>query len=131
MKKNVFLISVLILFLSFFQIVHAQPDERTEPCGDDEVCLSDPLGMEGSKDAPQVFIGRIIDTSLGVVGSLALLMFVYGGFIWMLAAGNSERVEKGKNILFWATIGLVVIFTSYVIVHFVIFELIGAPGGGG
>jgi len=29
----------------------------------------------------------------------------------MTAAGNAEKVEKGKQILVWATIGLIVIFT--------------------
>jgi len=36
---------------------------------------------------------------------------IYGGFNWMTAAGNAEKVEKGKQILVWATIGLIVIFT--------------------
>ena len=38
----------------------------------------------------------------------------------MLAAGSSEKVQKGKDILIWATIGLVVIFSAYAIVKFVI-----------
>ncbi len=84
--------------------------------------LSNPL----QTDSPQVFIGQVINATLGIVGSLALLMFVYGGFTWMIASGNAEKVEKGKNILFWATAGLVIIFTSYAIVNFVIFEFIGA-----
>ncbi len=90
------------------------------------VQLTDPLGYDNDPDGPQLFIGRVINASLGIVGSLALLMFVYGGFVWMLASGNQERVEKGKNILLWATIGLVVIFSSYVLVNFVISDLIGA-----
>lgn len=129
MKKSK---NILILFFCFvfllvgFNFSYVQAEGDT----DKEIALEDPLGMDNPEEGPQIFIGRIIDASLGVVGSLALLMFVYGGFTWMLAAGNSERVEKGKRILFWATVGLVVIFTSYIIVHFVIFELVGAPGGG-
>jgi len=37
--------------------------------------------------------------------------WIYGGFNIMTAAGNAEKVEKGKQILLWATIGLIVIFT--------------------
>jgi hypothetical protein len=69
-------------------------------------------------------IGNIIKVALGIVGSLALIMFIYGGFTWMLAAGNEQSVEKGKNILLWATIGLVVIFASYSLVSFVIMKVI-------
>ena len=129
MKGDIIKISIIVCvcFLFLFPIkggVLADSDKPDKKKG--EAKLENPLG---ETKEPEVFIGQIVDPSLGVVGSLALLMFVYGGFMWMLAAGNSERVEKGKNILFWATVGLVVIFTSYVIVHFVIFELVGAPSG--
>jgi hypothetical protein len=65
-------------------------------------------------------VGNIINVALSIVGSLALIIFIYGGFTWMLAAGNESAVEKGKNILTWATIGLVVIFASYSLVNFII-----------
>ena len=38
----------------------------------------------------------------------------------MLAAGNAEAVKKGKDIIIWATIGLVIIFSAYALVKFVI-----------
>ena len=37
----------------------------------------------------------------------------------MTAAGNAEKVEKGKEIFIWAAIGLIVIFTSYALVRFI------------
>lgn len=80
------------------------------------VNLNNPLG---SADVPTL-IGRVIKGVLGIVGSLALVMVIYGGFTWMLAAGNSEKVKKGRDIIVWAAIGLVVIFTSYALVSFVI-----------
>lgn len=85
--------------------------------GSDPTQLPNPLGSVGT---PQVFIGKIIKAALGVVGSLALVMFIYGGFTWMLSGGSPEKVKKGKDILIWATFGLVVIFMSYALVQFVI-----------
>ena len=86
------------------------------------VSLTNPLCPTGGANCvtPQSLIGRVINGVLGVVGSLALLMFVYGGFTWMLSGGNSTAIERGKNILIWAAIGLVVIFMSYALVNFVI-----------
>lgn len=84
------------------------------------VSLENPLG---EKTTVEEIIGRVISAALGVVGSLALLMFIYGGFTWMMAGGNTEAVTKGRNILMWAAIGLVVIFTSYTLVRFVITSL--------
>lgn len=79
--------------------------------------LTNPLG--GTKDVPTL-IKNVINAALGIVGSLALLMFIYGGFMWMLSAGNEKMVTNGKNTLMWAALGLVVIFMSYALVNFVI-----------
>lgn len=80
------------------------------------VSLSNPLD---TASIPGI-IGKVINAALGIVGSLALIMFIYGGITWMTAAGNEQNVTKGKNIIIWATLGLVVIFSSYAIVRFVL-----------
>jgi len=56
---------------------------------------------------------------LGIVGSLALLAFVAGGLMWMLSAGNPEWVTRGKQTILGAVIGLVIVFTSYMIIQLV------------
>jgi hypothetical protein len=66
---------------------------------------------------------------LGIVGSLALLMFVIGGFLMLISAGNSEKVAKAKNILVAAVIGLALVFASYLIINFVM-ETFGLQWGG-
>ncbi len=93
--------------------INARPDTGTVPA----VNLNNPLG--NTVTVPGL-VHNIINAALGVVGSLALVMFIYGGFTWMLAAGNEQAVEKGRNILVWAAVGLVVIFASYSFVNFVI-----------
>lgn len=55
---------------------------------------------------------------LGIVGSLALLMFIYGGFTWLISGGNSKKVEQGRAIVIGAVIGLALVFASYTIVSF-------------
>jgi len=55
---------------------------------------------------------------LGIVGSLALLMFIYGGLMFIISSGNSEKVTKAKEIIIGAVIGLVIVFTSYMIIQF-------------
>jgi len=70
-------------------------------------------------------IGRVINAVLGIVGSLALLMFVYGGLLWMTAGGKEDKITQGKNVLIWATLGLVVIFSSYAIVKLLLTSLAG------
>lgn len=91
------------------------------------VPIPDPLG--GTKD-PRELLGRMIGASLGIVGSIALLFFLWGGFLWMTSGGNAERVEQGKRTIMWATLGLAVIFLAYAIIKTVLCLLTGSCGGG-
>lgn len=84
--------------------------------------LSNPLG---DNDDPRKIVGNIIKAVLGIVGSLALLVFILGGLSWVTSAGNDEKVKKGKDMIIWATLGLIVIFTSYTLVGFVLDALTG------
>lgn len=62
---------------------------------------------------------NVTEIILGIVGSLALLMFVYGGLVMLISAGNSEKVTQAKNILVASAIGLAIVFASYIIIQFV------------
>ena len=61
---------------------------------------------------------RVTEIILGIVGSLALLMFIYGGLMFIISSGSSEKVTKAKEIIIGAVIGLVIVFTSYMIIQF-------------
>lgn len=87
-------------------------------CPSGSVCLDNPLGKNVS--TPQALIGKVINAVLGVVGSLALLMFVYGGLTWMTSSGSQEKVKKGRDIIIWSAIGLAVIFSAYALVRILI-----------
>lgn len=77
--------------------------------------LVNPLGDE-ARDV-RVLFGRVISAALSIVGSLALLMFVYGGVLWMTSRGDTKQVTKGKDTITWAVLGLVIIFASYTLVN--------------
>lgn len=60
-----------------------------------------------------------IKWALGLLGLVAVIFVIYGGFTWMTAAGNEERLKKAKEIIKAAVIGLVVILISWSLVTFV------------
>jgi hypothetical protein len=60
---------------------------------------------------------------VGITGSAALLMFVWGGFEMISSAGEPEKVKKGKTILTNAVIGLVIIFTAGYVIDYVTVQL--------
>lgn len=74
-----------------------------------EFKLTNPLGTA----SVPVILGRIIKTFLGVVGGIALMVFVYGGLMWMTARGDQSQVKKGQDALRAATIGLFIVMFSY------------------
>ncbi|PIP34858.1 hypothetical protein COX21_00620 [Candidatus Falkowbacteria bacterium CG23_combo_of_CG06-09_8_20_14_all_41_10] len=82
-----------------------------------------PAGQEGRcgnytlNDGVQLMV-NVAQWILGIVGSLALLMFVIGGFMFLISAGNSKTVETGKNIIIGAVVGLIIVFCSYMIIKF-------------
>lgn len=84
-----------------------------------------PFALPATKDLDltgtsiEIFIGKAIKTAMGIIGTIALIMIIYGGGLWMLAAGNSEREGKAMKIMFTAGIGVVIILSSYAIVQFV------------
>lgn len=92
----------------------------------DSLTLCNPLenGAQSVK-TPQDFIGMVVQAILGVLGSIALAMFVYGGFMMMLGGVNASNVQKGKDTLFWATVGLIVIFSAYAMVKFILGDVLG------
>ena len=69
---------------------------------------------------PNTVIGRVIKGFVGAVGVVALIMFIYAGFLMMTAGGNAQQVDKGKKTMIWATIGLIGVFLSYAAVEAVL-----------
>jgi len=57
-----------------------------------------------------------INFSLVFAGILAFAGIVYAGFLMVANFGSEEAGTKGKTIIMWSVIGLVVIFSAYAIV---------------
>ncbi|HTK05178.1 MAG TPA: pilin [Candidatus Eisenbacteria bacterium] len=78
------------------------------------LCTStgDPLHPLGGTTL-ELIIGRVISVILGLLGSISLVMFVYGGITWMTAAGNDEKIKKAKNTIVYAVFGLIVAFSAF------------------
>lgn len=73
----------------------------------------------GEQD-PLALVGQLINTFLGLLGVIFLLLVVYGGFKWMTAQGAEEDVKKAKDTITQAVIGLIIIMAAYAISNFVI-----------
>ena len=75
-------------------------------------------GTSDSGDV-QTVVGKIINAALSMIGMIFLVLMVYAGYLWMTARGESDQVEKAKNIITAAIIGLVLVVSAYAISVFV------------
>ncbi|MCW1929992.1 MAG: Ig-like domain-containing protein [Candidatus Kerfeldbacteria bacterium] len=81
-----------------------------------------------SSTDPVTVILNILAWFLGIVALIALGLTVYGGFLWMTSGGNEEKVEKAKQVLRNAIIGLLIILSAWGIVLYVIGVFSDATG---
>ncbi|OGG87130.1 hypothetical protein A3B87_00335 [Candidatus Kuenenbacteria bacterium RIFCSPHIGHO2_02_FULL_39_13] len=65
------------------------------------------------------YVQAIYNLFIGVVGILAVIMIMAGGFQWLLAAGNAQRISGAKTTIISAIMGLVLALTSYTILNLV------------
>ena len=61
---------------------------------------------------------NIANLILGISGSVALALFIYGGFLMLISSGNETMVTKGKGVLSGALIGLIIVFGAYTGIFF-------------
>lgn len=71
-------------------------------------------------------VASIINVALGLLGMIAVVIFVYAGFLWMTAAGNDEQVTKAKTMMIQSVVGMAIILSAYAIVNFVVVSLLEA-----
>lgn len=116
----VFLVLFLSLSLSLFYSVEAEELTPEKPVSSLEKVVG-ASGLAGAERESAASIGQKIGTIIGYflsfLGVVALILVIYGGFLWMTAGGSEEKIKKAKELLKDAAIGLVIILLSYLIVN--------------
>lgn len=121
-KKNI-LKTIIFIFLFGIQFIFSFP-VSVQAAESELIKLTNPIG--GTADNPQgdstvdVIGARVIKSVMGVLGSITLLVFIVGGFMWLTSGGNPERVQMGSKTMLYAVIGIFIIFASYAILSAVI-----------
>ncbi|HNU96305.1 MAG TPA: pilin [Candidatus Magasanikbacteria bacterium] len=122
-KGGFILAAVLCFFVCLFSFnfVQAQPL-------DTGLAYAEQTGLPTTDI--RLIIANIIRVALGLLGTIAVVIIIYGGWLWMSAGGNEDQIGKAKKTLINGTIGLIIILSAYSIVIFVMRMLgIGDYGG--
>ncbi|MFA6171313.1 MAG: hypothetical protein WCW77_02820 [Patescibacteria group bacterium] len=74
------------------------------------------LGNTGPKD----IIVNLVQVALGFLGIIAVIIILIGGFKWMTAQGNDDKVAEARKLIQAGIIGLVIILAAWGITYWVI-----------
>lgn len=71
-------------------------------------------GIDNVKLAQE--IAGMTNIIAAMAGPLALLSFVAGGLMYILAGGEEEKIGKAKKIMIWSAVGLILIYGAFALV---------------
>lgn len=63
---------------------------------------------------------KVVNFFTIVVGAIAIIMVIFGGFRYITSGGDSGKVGSAKNTLIYAIVGLIIVALAQILVHFVI-----------
>ena len=64
----------------------------------------------------------IINTILSLLGLIALVIILMGGFKWMTSGGSEEKIGEAKKLLGAGVVGVIIILAAFAIASFVVNE---------
>lgn len=121
-KKIFFSLSIISLFLSPILVSADTADQKAAAKLIQMKAEAAKLNQLPTTNAQQI-IGLAVKALMMFMGAIMFLLVVYGGVLWMTASGNSEKIDKAKNIIIWAALGVAVMLVSYMAVNFVFSKL--------
>lgn len=118
-KKFLFsLLALQCLVLSPVAIAPAKAD-NVNLWGDNNIATTAFNNIGFSQKDPREIVANIIKILLGFLGTIAVVLIIYAGFLWMTAGGKPDNIKKAKDIMSAAIVGLVIILISYGITVFI------------
>ncbi len=117
--KRIFAGLMALTVISLFAlpiVVGAVCDPTTDP-----LCIEDAKipGLSENPDLKAVVVA-IVGILLGFLGIIAVIIILWGGFIYMTASGDSAKTDKAKSMIISGIIGIIIILAAWAIANFVI-----------
>ena len=120
MKKTLLMLVVIVALLSLVVL----PSLALASDINTGIGFASETGL-GSTDI-RTTISRIINVAMGLLGIVAVLIILLGGFKWMTAGGADEKIKEARKLIMSGIIGLVIILAAYAIATFVVGSIVNA-----
>jgi len=115
----------IILSLVLLILLLAVPSQVLAVCVDPTktdlsgVCLSsDPIG----------FASDLYGYGLGLIGGVAVLFVMYGGFVILSSQGDPARLAKGKQYIFFSIVGIILAVSGLAVYQLIGGDILKIPG---
>ena len=126
--KKFFWVLICLSFLNTFILINSVEADSGSAT---PVEFQNPLGNITSVDS---LISQITGKLEGVLIAIAIVMILIGGIMYMLSFGNEKNMERAKNVIMAAVIGLAIALSAKMFLQ-TLWEVLGAgssvpaPGG--
>ena len=61
-------------------------------------------------------VERLQKIGLALGGGIAIIFILIGAFYYFTAFGSEEKAQKGKTVIMWAIVGIIVIALSEIVI---------------
>ncbi len=120
--KLINLIATLtVIVSSVVALLAPTPTYAVDICTDSGVpqSVKDAAGC-GTNTKIESVVGSIIKAVIGVLGLVAVAFIVIGGVQYMTSSGDTTKLQKAKNTILYAVIGLIIAALAFAIANFAI-----------
>jgi hypothetical protein len=137
MKHSTKIFLSMLLVCSLGALIATSTNAATSNLG---TMLNQAAGAEGAgydtsvsgESALAKTAGIIVRAFISLIGIIFISYTIYGGFLWMTAAGKEDQITKSKNIIRDGIIGIIIILGAAAIYYFIFNALNqgSTPGAG-
>jgi hypothetical protein len=121
--KNLLIAGCLAVGLTLFLVPAAKAVNLQDAFNGQLSTVGSRSGFNTNQTTVEPIISMVISVVLSFLGVIFLIFMVYGGYIWMTAAGNEEKVKKAKMLIQAAVLGLLIVVGAYAITVFIMGRL--------
>jgi hypothetical protein len=113
--KTILTVILMLFLLTPITALAQEPDESgiKSDCAEGSLCLNTPIGGVKEVSIFGEYFALWYKFVVGVVGVLATVIIMWGGFKWLTSRGNSAAISDAKDRIWSSIIGLILVFLSY------------------
>jgi hypothetical protein len=104
---------VLVIFPALVATVHAQ-------VADFGLAAANNIGLPNTANDPKVAAVMVVRYLMTFLGIISVIVILWGGFQWLTAGGNEDKVAGAKKTLIAGIIGLIIIIAAFAIVQIIV-----------